>query len=167
MSGFSGRAGGTGRNRPSSGSRPPSASGSVACGSARSTRRFPGRIARLRIRGENRPRVGPGREPQPPLDRPAYRPRRRVDGHGRPPLLIEDYKFRKQAATAADLSDPQRPERRRQADYLLLGAENNFIAERIGKTLGDGETGILFLGALHQLDALGPTDIRVVGLDEA
>lgn len=83
-----------------------------------------------------------------------------------PHLLIEEYEFQKQAIPMAGLSDQQRREHRDRADRLLK-ARDEFIAGRIDETLADGETGLLFLGALHRLDALGPTGIRVVGLDEA
>ena len=83
-----------------------------------------------------------------------------------PRLLIEEYEFQKQAIPMASLSNPQRRERRDRADRLLK-ARDEFIAGRIDETLADGETGLLFLGALHRLDALGPTGIRVVGLEEA
>ena len=43
----------------------------------------------------------------------------------------------------------------------LLGQRDRFIADRIAVTLGDGETGLLFLGALHRLDGLLPADIRL------
>jgi len=36
-----------------------------------------------------------------------------------------------------------------------------FIAERIGASLAEGETGLLFMGALHQVARLLPTRIRV------
>ncbi|MCX7424364.1 MAG: hypothetical protein NTW96_01800 [Planctomycetia bacterium] len=83
-----------------------------------------------------------------------------------PRLLIEEYELQKQAIPAAGLSDRQRREHRDRADRLL-NARDEFIARRIDDTLADGETGILFLGASHRLDALGPTDVRVVELDDA
>jgi hypothetical protein len=81
-----------------------------------------------------------------------------------PRLLIEECEFQKQAMSTSSLSEQQRREQRDRADRLLR-ARDKFIAERIDQTLADGETGLLFLGALHRLDALGPTGIGVVGLE--
>ena len=43
----------------------------------------------------------------------------------------------------------------------LLEARDRFIAERIDATLGDGEDGILFIGALHKVAKFLPQRIRV------
>ena len=48
----------------------------------------------------------------------------------------------------------------------VLKARDSFIAERIATTLQEGEVGLLFLGALHRLDALRSTDIRVETLGD-
>lgn len=44
---------------------------------------------------------------------------------------------------------------------VLLQRRDEFIARRIADTLQPGETGVLFIGALHQVAALLPADIRV------
>jgi hypothetical protein len=44
----------------------------------------------------------------------------------------------------------------------LLQARDRFIAQRINDTLNAGETGILFLGLLHQPEAFLNRDIRVL-----
>jgi len=43
----------------------------------------------------------------------------------------------------------------------LLKERDNFIAKRINETLGDGETGILFIGAYHDILSKLPKDIQV------
>ena len=48
----------------------------------------------------------------------------------------------------------------------LLDRRDHFIARRIDKTLLDGETGILFLGALHRATAMLPNSISVMSLRE-
>ncbi len=42
---------------------------------------------------------------------------------------------------------------------------DEFIADRINKTLKEGETGLLFLGAHHHINMLLDTDIVVKSLD--
>ncbi len=48
----------------------------------------------------------------------------------------------------------------------LLEARDSFIAQRIDATLREGETGLLFLGALHRLGALEPKGISVETLGD-
>jgi hypothetical protein len=47
------------------------------------------------------------------------------------------------------------------AQGKLLKQRDDFIAKRIGETLGEGETGILFLGAYHDILPKLPDDIQV------
>jgi hypothetical protein len=47
------------------------------------------------------------------------------------------------------------------ASTLIPRKRDAFIAERIGATLQEGETGILFLGILHNLSAVLLADIQV------
>lgn len=49
---------------------------------------------------------------------------------------------------------------RAQRDRLLT-ARDRFIAKTVGETLEDGETGVLFLGALHEALTYLPPDIEV------
>jgi hypothetical protein len=81
-------------------------------------------------------------------------------------LLLEEYEMQKQhlareagktAAAAKELKD--RMDR-------VLKERDSFMAERIAATLQEGELGLLFLGALHQLDALRSTDIQVKTLGD-
>lgn len=48
----------------------------------------------------------------------------------------------------------------------LLDRRDRFIAQRIDKTLQAGETGILFLGALHRATEMLPDAIQVISLSE-
>ena len=48
------------------------------------------------------------------------------------------------------------------AQDSLLRRRDNFIAHRINDTLGEGETGILFIGASHEILPLLSKDIEVI-----
>jgi hypothetical protein len=52
------------------------------------------------------------------------------------------------------------------AQSKLLKQRDEFIAGRIGDTLAEGETGILFVGAYHDVAGKLPSDIRVVQVKE-
>jgi len=78
-------------------------------------------------------------------------------------LLIEEYELIKKMLAAGDVPAKSVQTRRRKAKAdLLLGKRDQFIAGRINKTLQNGETGILFLGALHSLQHRLNRDIRVL-----
>jgi hypothetical protein len=83
----------------------------------------------------------------------------RVMGTESPELLVEEYQLAKAAlasgVTAEDAS------RQRQLRDTVLKKRDRFIADRINVTLGDGETGILFIGMLHSLSRFLDSDIRV------
>jgi hypothetical protein len=58
---------------------------------------------------------------------------------------------------------PTRPvAERSELGAVLLQRRDHFIADRINTTLGEGETGILFLGMLHSLQPLLDSDIQVI-----
>jgi hypothetical protein len=80
-------------------------------------------------------------------------------------LLMEEYGLQKQCLAQEEGEESTPEERRRRMDRVLE-ARDSFIAERIGATLQEGEAGLLFLGALHRLDALKATDIRVETLGD-
>jgi len=48
----------------------------------------------------------------------------------------------------------------------LLRERDEFIAQTIDKTLGKGETGVLFLGAHHEIISRLPEDIEIIELKE-
>ena len=83
----------------------------------------------------------------------------RVMGTESPELLVEEYQLAKASlasgVTAEDAS------RQRQLRDTVLKKRDRFIADRINVTLGDGETGILFIGMLHSLSRFLDSDIRV------
>ena len=52
------------------------------------------------------------------------------------------------------------------AQRKLLEERDNFIARTIDETLQEGDTGILFIGAYHEVLSKLPADIRVVQVKE-
>lgn len=64
-------------------------------------------------------------------------------------LLLDEFKL---------LQSPSRTEAQAAA---LLEARDKFIAKQIDATLSDGEIGILFIGALHQVAQVLPKRIEV------
>jgi hypothetical protein len=81
-------------------------------------------------------------------------------------LLIEEYELQKQYFAQETGKTSTTEDQRNRLDRVLK-ARDSFIAERIGTTLQEGEVGLLFLGALHRLDALRATDIQVETLGES
>ena len=76
-----------------------------------------------------------------------------------PELLVEEY----QLATAAFAAGTGilSGSRQKHLRDTLLEKRDRFIAERINRTLRDGETGILFLGMLHQVAPFLESGIEV------
>jgi hypothetical protein len=78
------------------------------------------------------------------------------------PLLLQEYNLAKrlldpsQASMDADARDALQMHARE-----LLKARDRFIAERINSTLGPGDTGLLFLGMLHDITPWLDPDIQV------
>lgn len=66
-----------------------------------------------------------------------------------PALLLDEYKLL------------QSPGRTKAREAALLNARDRFIAERIGASLAEGETGILFIGALHKVADFLPERVKV------
>ncbi|MFA5183876.1 MAG: hypothetical protein WC405_21440 [Syntrophales bacterium] len=78
-------------------------------------------------------------------------------------LLIEEYHLIKRILETGDVKDAMAIEvMQRSASDLLLKKRDEFIAARIDETLQAGETGILFLGLLHNPAVLLPADINVI-----
>ncbi|HUY13893.1 MAG TPA: hypothetical protein VMX16_09740 [Terriglobia bacterium] len=77
-----------------------------------------------------------------------------------PELLVEEY----QLATAAFASGATvRTEiRQKQWRDTLLEKRDRYIADRINRTLGAGESGILFMGMLHDVTKYLDSDINVI-----
>lgn len=81
-------------------------------------------------------------------------------------ILLEEYGLAKMVLAAKTEEEARTiAEQQRRMSDDLLQRRDEFIAKRINETLRAGETGILFLGMLHDLgDRLAP-DIRVSHLD--
>jgi len=77
-----------------------------------------------------------------------------------PELLVEEY----QLATAAFASGAtvRTETRQKHLRDTLLEKRDRYIADRINGTLGAGESGILFLGMLHEVPRYLDSDINVV-----
>lgn len=73
-----------------------------------------------------------------------------------PVLLQEEYELLKASLTGEGV-------RRDYADRAaeLLSRRDRYIADRIGATLPDGGTGVLFIGLQHQVNRVLPGDIAV------
>ncbi|HRI55149.1 MAG TPA: hypothetical protein PLW65_33670 [Pseudomonadota bacterium] len=71
-----------------------------------------------------------------------------------PNLLREEYELVQQLLAESRVPPPHNPAE-------LLARRDGFIALRIAQTLLPGETGILFIGALHRVAPLLPSDIQI------
>lgn len=89
-----------------------------------------------------------------------------IMGTESPLLLVEEYQRAKLILKDFDASSPSggstTPRKNREASDLLLKERDVCIAARIDQTLQRGETGILFLGMLHNPIAFLPADIHVL-----
>jgi hypothetical protein len=77
-----------------------------------------------------------------------------------PELLVEEYQLASAAFAAG--ANLKREVRQRELRDSLLEKRDRFIAQRISATLGAGESGILFLGMLHQAAKYLDSGIDVV-----
>jgi hypothetical protein len=77
-----------------------------------------------------------------------------------PELLVQEYQLAS-AALAAGRASPAKMCRDRIRD-TLLERRDRYVADRINRTLGAGETGILFMGMLHEVTRSLEPDIQVV-----
>ena len=86
----------------------------------------------------------------------------KVFGTENPELLKEEYKFITQILRAQDKIKKNKLKQayENQASELLV-KRDTYIANRIDKTLNRGESGILFIGAAHQILPKLPKDIQV------
>jgi hypothetical protein len=83
-----------------------------------------------------------------------------LEGTEDPHLLIREYQMQRRQIGAASPDDQAAAAPPGEAAELLA-ARDRFIAQRIAATLAEGETGLLFLGAAHRLDALRALGIAV------
>jgi hypothetical protein len=77
-----------------------------------------------------------------------------------PELLVEEYQLA--AASLAGGAAARTGIRQKQLRDALLEKRDRYIAARINATLGAGESGILFLGMLHQVARYLDSDIDVI-----
>ncbi len=78
-------------------------------------------------------------------------------------LLLEEYERVKLSAGGRSLSRMQSPRSAGNGpDDTLLQRRDRFVAHRINTTLQPGETGILFLGMLHNVEHLLDEDIQII-----
>ncbi|MDD5496937.1 MAG: hypothetical protein PHP36_00690 [Atribacterota bacterium] len=80
----------------------------------------------------------------------------KLEGTESKDLLLEEYNYIKDIAT----SSVKKKEQKKGSKQLLI-RRDNYIAQRINKTLREGETGILFIGSEHQVDKYLPPDIKI------
>ena len=84
-----------------------------------------------------------------------------LEGTEDPDLLLKEYQLLK----AGMVGPAAGPHASAQAAEALLEARDRFIARRIDQTLQAGETGLLFVGALHHATEMLPETIAVASLD--
>jgi hypothetical protein len=83
-----------------------------------------------------------------------------------PKMLLKEYEHIKRFADAT--TEIEKTEAKYQYEQIkenLLQSRDEFIAKAIGSTLKDGETGVLFIGAAHDVASKLPQDVEVRGLD--
>ena len=89
----------------------------------------------------------------------------RVVGTECPELLLEEYELMRGILSALKSRDGHHlTALERERSRAILEKRDAYIAERIAHTLGDGETGLLFLGMLHSIAGLLPDSIHVIRL---
>jgi hypothetical protein len=82
-------------------------------------------------------------------------------------LLKEEYFLTRELTESEPVSNSLRAlARYRWRKDKLLKARDTYIASRIGENLKEGETGVCFLGADHQIASRLPKDIEVITLKE-
>ena len=78
-------------------------------------------------------------------------------------LLVEEYQLFKSILNARNSKKtPKIDECRKALSESLLERRDRYVADRINSTLREGETGILFLGLLHNLEKRFDKDIKLI-----
>lgn len=92
----------------------------------------------------------------------------KIEGTEDPDLLRKEYELIMGGSAAGAGGGTGQSDNAESAEVFrdLLDRRDHFIALRIEKTLRDGETGILFLGALHRAAVMLPHTIEVTSLSE-
>jgi hypothetical protein len=83
----------------------------------------------------------------------------KIEGTEDPKLLLEEYDYLKKAS--ADLDKKQVERRYQRLAKSILQKRDSYIAQRIDKTLREGETGLLFIGITHKVNEKLPKDIGI------
>jgi hypothetical protein len=83
----------------------------------------------------------------------------KLEGTEDPKLLLEEYAYLKNAS--ADLDKPEVKRRYQRLAKSILQKRDSYIAQRIDKTLREGETGLLFIGITHRVNEKLPKDIKI------
>ncbi|MDI6640159.1 MAG: hypothetical protein QMD78_04995 [Methanocellales archaeon] len=89
-----------------------------------------------------------------------------VEATESPDLLRKEYEYIKAFVNA--ISKKERSDAERQYEEIkdeLMEKRDAFVAKTIDATLKDGETGILFIGANHNVKSKLPDDIDIKSLD--
>lgn len=82
-----------------------------------------------------------------------------------PKMLLKEYEHIKRFADATTEQEKMEAELQyEQIKEKLLHDRDEFIARAVDSTLKDGETGVLFIGAAHDVASRLPQDIEVKGL---
>lgn len=83
-----------------------------------------------------------------------------------PELLKKEYEYIKAFVTAKFRREKKEAERKYdEVKEKLIEERDNFIAKIIDTTLKDNETGILFLGAHHNIKSKLPSDTKIISLN--
>ncbi len=92
----------------------------------------------------------------------------RIEGTEDPDLLREEYKLIMEGVSGGERNGYRPTNTADNAAVLqdLLERRDAFIAQRIANTLQEGETGLLFLGALHHAIERLPEAITVISLSD-
>ncbi|MBM4036464.1 MAG: hypothetical protein FJ291_32410 [Planctomycetes bacterium] len=89
----------------------------------------------------------------------------RVVGTESPELLLAEYELMRGILGAMRSRDGHHlTASEKERSRAILERRDAYIAERIAQTLGDGETGLLFLGMLHSLSGRLPDSVHVIRL---
>ena len=83
----------------------------------------------------------------------------KLEGTEDPKLLLEEYDYLKDASVHLD--DPKGKRKYQRLAGTLLQKRDSYIAQRIDKTLREGETGLLFIGIAHRVNEKLPKDIGI------
>lgn len=88
-----------------------------------------------------------------------------LEGTESPALLLREYNLAIDTLNSGGLRDPRRASEFESLGRELLSQRDRFIAVRVNESLKPGETGVVFLGMLHNLDGHLAPDIRIELLD--